>query len=103
SSGKETVLHSFTGGSDGKNPMAGMVLDSFGNLYGTTFAGGPQGHGVIFKLDPAGNETTVYTFPKKSGGARPRATLIMDTNGNLYGTTQNGGDFNSGVVFRFTP
>jgi uncharacterized repeat protein (TIGR03803 family) len=102
-SGNETVLHNFSGGADGENPMAGMVFDSSGNLYGTTFAGGPQDHGTIFKIDPTGQETILYTFTKKLGGTRSKATLIMDANGNLYGTTQNGGDFNDGTVFRFTP
>jgi uncharacterized repeat protein (TIGR03803 family) len=104
-SGKETVLHSFTGGADGQFPEAGVIMDKAGNLYGTAFAGGPAHHGVIYKLDRTGKETTLYTFPTKAGGARSRGGLIMDAKGNLYGTTKNGGDpaCRCGVVFRLAP
>ena len=102
-SGNETVLHSFTGtNGDGTKPVAGLIMDSAGNLYGTTQYGGitscssgsflPQGCGTVFKLDPSGKETVLYSFTLTNGdGASPAASLIMDSAGNLYGTTQFGG------------
>ena len=67
----ETVLHSFTGGSDdGGFPAAGLIADSSGNLYGTTDAGG-MGNGVVFKLSPGGTETVLYSFTGSTDGASP--------------------------------
>jgi uncharacterized repeat protein (TIGR03803 family) len=61
-------------------------------LYGTTWEGGAYGKGTVFKLDTAGNETVLYGFTGKIGdGAHPRASLVLDAQGNLYGTTANGG------------
>ncbi|HEY3974697.1 MAG TPA: choice-of-anchor tandem repeat GloVer-containing protein [Candidatus Sulfotelmatobacter sp.] len=101
------VLHAFSGGSDGAEPWAGVILDPAGNLYGTTFYGGSTsagcvafgyGCGVVFKLDPAGNETVLYTFKGLASGINPRAGLLRDKAGNLYGTTFEGGDLNCGRV-----
>ena len=111
SSGTETVLHSFGGASgalnDGWNPTARVVLDTAGNLYGTTGYGGAHGHGVVFKVDSAGNETVLYSFAGGRDGARPNAGLVLDTTGNLYGTTQYGGrgcdHQGCGTVFEITP
>jgi uncharacterized repeat protein (TIGR03803 family) len=90
--GTETVLYSFQNGSDGAEPVAGVIADAQGNLYGTTFTGGPGTGGTVFKLAPDGTETVLYAFdPGNSYGANPNAGLIMDKNGNLYGTTTNGG------------
>ena len=100
--GNETVLYSFTGtNGDGAQPTAGLIMDSAGNLYGTTQFGGvtscfsdriPPGCGTVFKLDPSGNETVLHSFTGTNGdGANPAASLIMDSAGNLYGTTQLGG------------
>ena len=61
--GHETVLYSFSGGAGGAFPIAGVVLDSAGNLYGTTSAGGTGSWGVVYKLDPAGQETVLFGFP----------------------------------------
>ena len=101
--GTETVLHSFTG-PDGANPIAGLIRDEAGNLYGTTAFGGflncaGTGCGVVFKLDPAGNETVLHSFTWPDG-AFPVAGLVQDNEGNLYGTTQGGGAFNEGTVFK---
>ncbi len=96
--GKETVLYTFTGGADGGDPLAGVIRDSAGNLYGTTFLGGASG--VVYKLDPAGNETVLYSFSGGSDGALPQAGVTRDSAGNLYGTTQNGGIANAGVVYK---
>jgi uncharacterized repeat protein (TIGR03803 family) len=108
--GKETVLHGFTGGLDGANPVAGLIRDSAGNLYGTTFDGGlpitgkVYRVGVVFKLDPAGKETVLHRFTVPGEGAQPAAGLIRDAAGNLYGTTSTGYGINpDGVVFKLDP
>ena len=99
-SGNETVLYSFTGGADGGNPYAALIRDSAGDLYGTTSGGGTAGAGVIYKLDPSGNETVLYSFPGAAGGSEPLAGLIRDSAGNLYGTTQFGGSAGAGTVYK---
>jgi len=112
--GNETVLYNFTGGADGANPEAGLILDDRGNLYGTTGNGGDLsgcggiGCGVVFKLDPAGKETTLYSFTGGADGSNPSAGLAGDERGNLYGTTYYGGDESQfaggyGVVFKLDP
>jgi len=90
SSGKETVLHSFTGGADGGLPSTELIRDSAGNLYGTA-GGGISGQGVIFKLDTAGQETVLHNFTRAEGSG-PDTRLLRDAAGNLYGTTSSGGD-----------
>jgi uncharacterized repeat protein (TIGR03803 family) len=109
---KETVLHSFTGGADGSAPTAGLVRDKEGNLYGTASAGGDlscssgfgSGCGVVFKLDPAGKETVLYTFTAGPDGESPSADLVRDKEGNLYGTAAVGGNcFFCGTVFKLDP
>ena len=107
--GKETVLYNFTGGSDGDQPWAGVILDPEGNLYGTTWRGGSSDHGTVFEVNTGGQETVLYSFPlesngaEPSGGAEPASRLIRDANGNLYGTTVYGGaatPIACGVVFK---
>jgi uncharacterized repeat protein (TIGR03803 family) len=101
-SGVETVLHNFTGGSDGGSPFAGLLLAG-SHLYGTTLTGGTSGDGVVFKVDTSrGKETILHSFTG-TDGAGPFARLLRDSVGNLYGTTQLGGAFNNGVVFKITP
>jgi uncharacterized repeat protein (TIGR03803 family) len=100
--GKETVLHSFTGGSDGANPYAGLIRDAAGNFYATTFTGGAYGFGTVFKLDATGNETVLYSFTGGADGGHSRAGLIRDAAGNLYGTTGLGGAFSLGTVFKLS-
>ena len=104
-SGNETVLHAFRGGrTDGALPFAGLVRDTAGNLYSTTYFGGPSNLGVVFKLDPRGNETVLHRFGGGfPDGAFPMAGLIRDTAGNLYGTTTSGGGSGNGVVFKLDP
>ena len=105
----ESVLHSFAGGSsDGGSPYAGLIADSAGNLYGTTYGGGASGHGVVFRLAPTGTgtwtESVLYAFAGgPSDGAYPYAGLIADGAGNLYGTTVEGGASGHGVVFKLAP
>jgi uncharacterized repeat protein (TIGR03803 family) len=113
--GTETVLHSFRSLlrpsapslpawlKDGAYP-SGLILDSQGNLYGTTSAGGASSSGVAFKLDPSGTETLLHTFTgPPNDGSSPGSSLIMDAQGNLYGTTESGGAYNNGTVFKLTP
>jgi len=102
--GQETVLHAFTADNgDGMNPLAGVIRDDQGNLYGTTsFGGDPMcfpggeyyGCGMVFKLDPSGRETVLHVFtgPSQGDGSAPGASLVGDGQGNLYGTTGYGGD-----------
>ena len=101
-SGAETVLYSFQRGTDGANPISGLILDAVGNLYGTTYAGGNPscllgpGCGTVFKFDTFGVETILYAFSGGSDGSQPYyAALVQDLAGNLYGTTGFGGDFSS--------
>jgi len=99
--GKETVLHTFTGGTDGGSPGASVLRDAAGNLYGTTGGGGTYGYGVVFKLSPTTRKLTVlYTFTGGADGSNPYAGVVRDAPGNLYGTTDRGGTYGSGVVFK---
>jgi uncharacterized repeat protein (TIGR03803 family) len=112
--GKESVLYSFSGGSDGCFPVEGLTLDSAGNLYGVTAQGGEgfctSGEGVLFEVDPAGNETVLHTFGG-TYGAYPSSVPLFDSQGNLYGTTAAGGSNSNvdcseggcGTVFELTP
>ena len=110
----ESVLHTFTNAPDGATPIAGLVQDAKGNLYGTTVYGGdaacypPYGCGTVFKVDTTGKETVLYSFTGTGGdGAGPFTWLVLDTKGNLYGTTNVGGDLacnppdGCGTVFKF--
>lgn len=97
----ESVLYSFAGGSDGASPMGKLVFDSLGNLYGTTNAGGAADAGTVFELSPTGSgysESILHAF-SGTDGANPKAELILDASGNLYGTTFSGGSKNAGTVF----
>lgn len=110
---KEKILYSFMGGDDGADPLAGLVEDVHGNLYGATYYGGGrgchrQGCGTIFKLTPSGTETVLHSFKDGSDGAVPYAALILDAQHNLYGTTSVGGDIDCydkgcGTVFELSP
>ena len=103
--GTETVVYSFCAQpncADGSGPRAGLVLDANGNLYGTTFGGGANGKGTVFKVTPNGTETVLHSFCSQAGckdGSNPLADLVIDTNGNLYGTTVNGGANGKGTIF----
>jgi uncharacterized repeat protein (TIGR03803 family) len=103
--GQETVLYSFcpvVGCADGSEPYSGLVRDSMGNLYGTTTQGGKENVGTVFKVDPAGQETVLWSFCSEmdcADGMYAHGGLIEDAEGNLYGTTKQGGAHGSGVVF----
>jgi uncharacterized repeat protein (TIGR03803 family) len=92
--GAETVLYSFGGGPngpDGAYPIAGLVRDAAGNLYGTTGAGGAGGIGTVFNVDKTGEESVLYAFRAGSGGIPLYGSLVRDAAGSLYGTTLYGG------------
>ncbi len=106
----ETVLHRFTGVDDGGDPTAGVTLDTAGNLYGTTQSGGEYKVGFVFKLTHTSNgwvETILHQFKAGSDGAYPDGALVLDAQGNVYGTTFGGGSpcggFGCGTVFKLTP
>jgi uncharacterized repeat protein (TIGR03803 family) len=97
------VLYTFTGGSDGANPTAGVIQSRDGALYGTTVFGGSNNYGVVFKVNPDGsNFQVIYTF-KDSDGAYPSAGVIQGSDGALYGTTPDGGVNGDGVVYKVNP
>jgi uncharacterized repeat protein (TIGR03803 family) len=111
---KEKVLYNFTGGGDGKNPYGGVTLDSKGDLYGTTVAGGSGGSctgdgcGVVFLLSKSGKswvETVMYNFTGGKDGSGPGGALVFDSAGNLYGTTPDAGNrqCGCGVVYQISP
>ena len=102
-SGHATALHSFNG-TDGSQVWAGLTLGSDGNFYGTTFHGGTAGVGVLFKMTPTGTLTVLHNFANNgTDGTLPVASPILASDGNLYGTTQNGGPNNAGTVYKLTP
>jgi uncharacterized repeat protein (TIGR03803 family) len=117
----ENVLHSFGGPPDGAGPMAGVIFDKQGNLYGTTYeGGGNQQDGAVFEMTPSNGgwaESVIYSFCSAQGctdGVDPLDSLVIDNSGNLYGTTTAGGDIAAcpgqsgapggcGTVFELTP
>jgi uncharacterized repeat protein (TIGR03803 family) len=111
-SGTLTTLYSFcvqTNCTDGSNPNAALVQGSNGNFYGTTYRGGANSVGTVFKITPSGTLTTLHSFNDNgSDGYFPYAALVQGSNGNFYGTTYNGGANYScqngcGTVFKITP
>jgi uncharacterized repeat protein (TIGR03803 family) len=99
--GKETILYNFAGGTlDGAEPLGSVVLDAAGNLYGTTWLGGAANLGSVYEVDAAGQEKLLFWFPGGSDGLNPSSNLTFDAAGNLYGTTSEGGLFNTGTVFK---
>ncbi|MGA2423689.1 MAG: choice-of-anchor tandem repeat GloVer-containing protein [Terriglobales bacterium] len=102
----ETLLYSFTGGTDGAFPSDTVILDSVGNLYGTA-GGGITGWGVVFELSPVEEgwtETVLYLFGSTPGdGLQPASGVMMDATGNLYGATAFGGSVNYGTIYEMSP
>jgi len=102
-----TTLHTFTG-TDGAIPVASLITDGSGALYGTTLSGGMFNSGVVFKLTPppatGGTwlETVLYNFTGGVDGSNPNAGLLADASGALYGTTAYGGTGGYGTVFKLT-
>jgi uncharacterized repeat protein (TIGR03803 family) len=114
----ETVLYNFAPGVYGSNPYANLILDSSGNLYGTTGEGGNStkcslgsGCGTVFMVAPPSSggttwtQSVLYSFQGESGndGSSPQSALVFDNDGNLYGTTASGGKYNAGTVFKLAP
>jgi uncharacterized repeat protein (TIGR03803 family) len=98
------TLYSFTGyPTDGQHPLAGLVRDTQGNLYGTTDWGGPSNDGTVFKITPSGVETVLHSFRGGSDGLNPHGSLVLDAKGNLCGTALYGGAFGDGVLFKVIP
>jgi uncharacterized repeat protein (TIGR03803 family) len=99
--GQETVVHAFAGYPDGDSPSGGLIPDGAGNFYGATVYGGTLNKGAIFKVNPYGNVTIVYSFTGKADGTEPEGPLVLDTAGNLFGVA-GGGDSSCqcGVVFK---
>jgi uncharacterized repeat protein (TIGR03803 family) len=101
--GDVTILYSFTGGNDGKNPYAPPIEAANGTFWGTTYLGGINGFGTVYELTAAGKfDTTCVQFNGNPDGARPVGPLVQGTDGSFYGTTQNGVDTNYGTLFKVT-
>ena len=101
--GQETVLYSFTGGADGAQPVAGLVRDAAGNLFGTTEFGGTANLGVVFEVSATGQEAVLHSFAGAADGARPLSGLAPGPRGFFYGTTFEGGAKYSGVLYIVNP
>jgi len=104
SAGGETVLYAFAGGaSDGADPRGSLIIDSAGNLYGTTSGGGASGLGTVYEVSPTGAQTVLYSFAGgTTDGEVPLGHLVMGSGGSLYGTTSTGGAYDLGTVFRIS-
>lgn len=104
---KEKVLHNFRGGKDGQDPRTGVALDNSGNIYGTSAQGGQWNAGTVYELQPqAGRasykEMVLWSFDSSDGNL-PEGGLVLDSAGDLYGTTSGGGAYSWGVVFKLVP
>jgi uncharacterized repeat protein (TIGR03803 family) len=103
----QTILHNFQANADGMWPYSGLIFDGSGNLYGTTFGGGAYAAGTVYELKPSGsswNESILYSFqPNGRDGTQPAAAVLLDSSGNLYGTTVSGGTSAGGTVFKLSP
>jgi len=105
SSGNETVLYNFSGGSDGGWPMGGLLRDTEGNLYGTTSVAGTNGGGTVFEFDTSNTLRTIFQFGLATTGNGPRSRLVTNK-GDLYGVTTEGGIFRGqtryGIIYKVT-
>jgi uncharacterized repeat protein (TIGR03803 family) len=100
--GAETILHNFAGASDGQSPLAGVIVDAAGNIYGTTNTGGASGFGTAFEVDKNGKFALLHDFTGGTDGKYLNGSLIQDRKGRIYGTTINGGTGGYGTVWRIT-
>ena len=98
-SGAITTLASFTGGANGYTPYQRLVLDSEGDLFGTTQHGGASGFGTVFELAHGSSTITVLASFNYSNGAYPQTGLVLDSSGDLFGAAHDGGAFGVGTVF----
>jgi uncharacterized repeat protein (TIGR03803 family) len=104
--GREVIVHRFGVGTDGAQPIGGVVFDTAGNFYGTTSLGGAYGNGTVFEEKRSGDswtESVIYSFTGANDGASPPAGVTLDDRGNLYGTTSLGGANGGGVVYELSP
>ena len=100
--GRETVLHRFMGGGeDGQQPVAGLILASDGNFYGTAVAGGSREYGTVFRMSKSGKVTVLHSFTG-SDGVQPTGWLTEDAAGDFYGTALSGGSTGAGTVFKIS-
>jgi uncharacterized repeat protein (TIGR03803 family) len=105
---KEEVLDRFNPGNSGAaEPAFGVIFDKGAKLYGTTLGGGNSGSGTIFQLAPRSNgkwiERVLYRFRDGNDGSEPRAGVVFDAKGDLYGTATGGGTVGGGTIFRLQP
>jgi uncharacterized repeat protein (TIGR03803 family) len=101
-----TVLHLFNGRPDGDQPIAGVTMDAAGNLYGTTYYGGANGVGLVYKLAHRGSGwvlSSLYSFQGGHDGSAPVGGVTIGSDGNLYGTTSTGGQHGAGTVYKLSP
>jgi uncharacterized repeat protein (TIGR03803 family) len=101
----EKVLYAFNG-SDGQGPVANLMFDKSGNIYGTTRYGGANAEGTVFELTPAGGtwtQSVIHTFGSGKDGIQPQGGLLIDAAGSLYGTTSGGGSKGHGIVYKLDP
>lgn len=101
--GSESVVASFAGGTASQEPIGALFQASDGNFYGTTYAGGSNNKGTVFKLATDGTITTLWSFGSVADGQFPEGGLVQASDGNFYGTTASGGTTGYGTVFRLTP
>jgi len=101
--GALTPLHSFKSGSEGANPLGQMLQWTNGLLYGTTYTGGSNNFGTVFKITTGGSLTTLYSFTNGIDGANPGSGLALGNDGNFYGTTYGGGPYGYGGIYKITP
>ena len=99
SAGQFSVLYSFHNAT-GEYPLAAPIVDSEGNLYGTTQNGGAHGFGTVFEITNTGEQTVLHSFKPEPDGRFPLSSLVRDESGNLYGTTTQGGGYGYGTVFK---
>ncbi len=106
--GTQSVLHAFGGTGDASDPETGVVIDAAGNLYGTSYGGGAFNRGAVYKVAPDGGESVLHSFSAGGGGYRPQAGVILDGDGDLFGTDNIGGNgkcggHGCGTVFKLAP
>ena len=100
--GMESLLTSFASGADGERPLAALLQASDGNFYGTTYAGGANSLGTVFRVTPSGSSTVLWSFGAGTDGQLPKGSLVQALDGALYGTTSGGGTLGGGTVFKIT-
>ena len=98
-----STLHAFSGGADGGQPVAALIMDKTGNLYGAATSGGAKGGGTVFELSPAGGTWNFNVLTSLTGTDGPVAALALDDAGNIYGTNYMDGANGVGSVFKLAP